>query len=76
MDEEGFIVSNKFRRTIFDELSSGERNIVRITKKHHIIPAVAKRIVQEFKDHGLAEQTSQGIKLTEKGEKLVQTLGK
>jgi len=35
--DEGFILSNKFRRAIFAELVSGETNIERIAKKQHII---------------------------------------
>ena len=74
--DEGFIVSHKYRRAIFDELAAGEHNIERIAKKHHIIGSVARRILNEFQDHDLIELTENGIQLTDKGEKLVQTIGK
>jgi len=35
--DEGFILANKFRRVIFDELISGEVDIVNIAKKNRII---------------------------------------
>jgi len=74
--DEGFIVSHKYRRAIFDELAAGEYNIDRIAKKHHIIGSVARRILNEFQDHDLIELTENGVHLTDKGEKLVQTIGK
>jgi len=37
--DEGYILSNKYRRAIFDELASGESDIRRIAKKtsYHIL---------------------------------------
>ena len=46
--DEGFILSNKFRRAVFAELVSGETDIERIAKKHHIIRNVAIRIADDF----------------------------
>lgn len=74
--DEGFIVSHKYRRVIFDELAAGENNIHRIAKKHHIISSVARRILKDFQEHELIAITEQGIQLTDKGEKLIQTIGK
>jgi len=54
--DEGFILSNKYRRSIFDELASGETDINRIAKKHRIIIQVAERVNRYI--------------LTDKGEKL------
>ena len=54
--DEGFILANKFRRVIFDELVSGETDIKRITKKNRMIPRVAQRIIDEFITGGIVEK--------------------
>ena len=68
--EEGFIISNKFRRTIFDGLASGETDINLIAKKHHIIPIVAKKVADDFISGGILEKKGNKYHLTEEGEKL------
>lgn len=72
--DEGYILSNKFRRTIFDGLASGETNIDMITKKHRIIPNVAKRVVDDFINGGILEKKGNRYVLTEEGEKLASTI--
>jgi hypothetical protein len=42
--DEGYILSNKYRRTIFDELASGETSIERIAKKNRIIKNVESQL--------------------------------
>ena len=54
--DEGFILANKFRRVIFDELISGEVDIVQIAKKNRIIPRIAQRIIDEFVTGGIVEK--------------------
>ena len=73
--DEGFILSNKYRRAIFDGFASGETDIDRIAKKHHIVRIVAHRVVNEFVDGGILEKKGNKYVFTEKGEKLVQSLG-
>jgi predicted transcriptional regulator len=68
--DEGYIISNKFRRIIFDELSSGGKNIDRIAKKNRIIKTIAYRIINDFKDNGIVEKKGNIYLLTEEGEKL------
>jgi predicted transcriptional regulator len=68
--DEGFILSNKFRRAIFDELASGETNINRIAKKHHIIINVARRVADDFINGGILEKKGNKYLLTKEGEKL------
>lgn len=68
--EEGFILSNKFRRTIFDRLASGETDINLIAKKHRIIPRVAKKVVDDFISGGILEKKGNKYHLTKEGEKL------
>jgi len=68
--DEGFILSNKFRRAIFDELASGETDIDRIAKKHHIIRNVARRVADDFINGGILEKKGNKYLLTKEGEKL------
>ncbi|UCH71616.1 MAG: hypothetical protein JSW62_04255 [Thermoplasmatales archaeon] len=69
--DEGFILSNKFRRVILDELASGETNIDRIAKKQRIIRNVAKRVVDDFIDGGILEKKGNKYILNDEGKKLV-----
>jgi len=72
--DEGYILSNKFRMAIFDELASGESNIERIAKKHHIVPLVAKKVVNDFIDGGILEKKGDKYILTKEGEKLATSI--
>ena len=68
--DEGYILSNKFRRTIFDALSSGETNINMISKKYRIIPIVTQKIIDDFISGGILEKKGNKYILTKEGEKL------
>ena len=68
--DEGFILTNKYRRVIFDGLASGETNIDRIAKKHRIIPRVASKVADEFIKGGVLEKKGNKYTLTEDGKKL------
>ena len=59
---EGFILSNKYRRAIFDELAAGETNIQRIAKKHRIIQTVAQRVVDDFIKNDIIEKGKELVK--------------
>ena len=72
--DEGYILSNKYRKAIIDEISSGEIDILRISKKHHIIPVITKRIVNEFIEGGILEKRQNKIFLTNKGQKIVNNI--
>jgi predicted transcriptional regulator len=74
--EEGFILANKFRRVIFDELVAGENDIKRIAKKNRMIPRVAQRIIDEFVTGGIVEKKGVRYVFTDEGKKLVETIGK
>ena len=67
---EGFILSNKFRKIIFDAFASGETHIDRVIKKYRLIPSVAHRVVNEFLDEEILEKHENRYQLTAKGEKL------
>ena len=68
--DEGFILSNKFRRAVFAELVSGETDMERIAKKHHIIRNVAMRIADDFIREEIIEKKGNSYFLTNDGEKL------
>ena len=67
---EGFILSNKYRKIIFDAFASGETRVDHITKKYHIIPAVAQRVITELLNQGIIEKHDDEYQLTAEGEKL------
>ncbi len=68
--DEGYILSNKFRRVIFDGFASGETNLNIIIKKNRIIPLVAKKIVNEFITNGVIEIKGNRYNLTKEGKRL------
>ncbi len=72
--DEGFIISNKFRRVIFDGFASGETDINNIAKKHRIIKNIAIRITTEFINGGLIEKKENKYLLTEKGKKIANNI--
>ena len=72
--DEGYILSNKFRRAIFDGLVSGETSIERIAKKHRIIRSVAIRVADDFINGGILEKKNNKYVLTEEGKKLAETI--
>lgn len=73
--DEGFILANKFRRVIFDELASGETDLARIAKKNRIILRVAQRIMDEFVNGGIVEKKGTRYVFTDEGKKLVDEIG-
>ncbi len=73
--DEGFILSNKYRRAIFEGLASGEKNIYRIAKKHRIIKTVAQRVIDSFVESGIVEKQGNNYVFTKEGEKLVESIG-
>ena len=72
--DEGYILSNKFRRTIFDGLASGETDIERIAKKHRIIRNVAFRVADDFISGGILEKKGNKYILTKEGKKIAENM--
>jgi len=72
--DEGYILSNKFRRAIFDGLMSGVTDIDRIAKKHRIIKSVARKIADDFIKGGLLEKKGNRYLLTKEGEKIADNI--
>ena len=72
--DEGYILSNKYRKIIFDEFASGEDNINRIAKKNHIINNVAKKILFDFIKCGIIEKKNNKFHLTKEGNRIAGNL--
>jgi len=71
---EGFILSNKYRKAVFDAFASGETRIEEIAKRQRIVPVIARKVLHEFVTEGILEQHGSQYRFTKEGEKLVQTL--
>ncbi len=72
--DEGYILSNKYRKLIFEALDSGQTNIEFIAKKHRIVPSIAKKVMDDFEKQQLVEKKQNRYILTEKGKKIAETL--
>jgi len=68
--EEGFILSNKFRKAVFLEVASGARRINEIAKKHHLFPKMVENAVADLKENGIIADGSDGLELTDMGKKI------
>ncbi len=67
--EEGFILSNKFRKAVFLEVASGNRYVNTIAKKHHLFLKMAENAVIDLKENGIIKD-SEGLELTDMGKKI------
>ncbi len=74
VSDEGYILSNKFRRAVFDSLISGESRPDRIAKKHRLIKRVVEKVIDDFKANDLIREVNGRIEFTEKGEKIATEL--
>ena len=74
--DEGYIFSNKYRKAVFEELASGESNILRIAKKHRIIKTIAQRVADDFVKGGIVEKQGNNYIFTKEGKKIVENIGR
>jgi predicted transcriptional regulator len=72
--EEGFILSNKFRKAVFLEVASGARRINEIAKKHHLFPKMVENAVADLKENGIIKEGGEGLELTDMGKKIFSKL--
>jgi len=72
--DEGFILSNRFRKTIFEGFVSGETDINIIAKKHRIINSVANKVLKDFISNGIIEKKDNKYILTKKGKKIAENI--
>ena len=69
-DIEGFILSNKFRKAVFLEISSGEDSLSRIAKKHHLLLQRVEKVAKDMVDRELIREENGNFRFTGKGEKI------
>ena len=72
--DEGFILSNKFRKAILIELASREKKIKRIAKKHHLIERMVERAMKELEEEKIAREENGNYFLTDRGKKVLADL--
>lgn len=72
--DEGYILSNKYRKAIFDSITAGDNNINVIVKKHRIVRRIADKIINDFKQNGLVTTKGNIVELTDEGEKLAEKI--
>ena len=72
--DEGYILSNKFRKAVFDAFASGESDINTISKKYHIYPRIAKKILDDFIKNDIIIKKNNRFVLSEKGEKIAENI--
>lgn len=68
--DEGYILSNKFRATIFESVAKGETDIYTIAKRQHILLSISKRIAEDLVKKGYFEKKGNRYFLTKEGEKI------
>lgn len=72
--EEGFVLSNKFRKVIIDELAIGDADAETISKKHHIPISAIEKAINDLKKIGLVKENKDRYSLTKQGRKVVEKL--
>jgi predicted transcriptional regulator len=68
--EEGFILSNKFRKAVFLEIAAGEKSVNKIAKKHRLFPKMVENAVTDLKKNGIVKDDEEGLGFTETGRKI------
>lgn len=68
--DEGFILSNKYRKQVFIALASGEHDLKWIVKKHRLPLNICRHIVEELRTGGLVAEKNGKYFLTNEGEKI------
>ncbi len=72
--DEGYILSNKFRKAVFDGFASGETDINVISKKYHVFPRIAKKILKDFIENDIILKKNNRFVLSKKGEKIAERI--
>lgn len=74
--KEGFVVSNRVRKSIFTAVASGIDTIEQISKKERLQMVQAQKGLRELIDEKLIDEREGKLTLTEEGEKTLQTMKK
>ena len=68
--EEGFILSNKHRKAVFQEIAAGESSAKTIAKKHHLHQTMVENAVNDLQEIGLVTGDDTTLALSEQGVKV------
>lgn len=68
--EEGFILANKHRKAVFQEIAAGETSAKSIAKKHRLHPTMVDHAIDDLKQEKLITGESTRLVLTEQGKKV------
>jgi predicted transcriptional regulator len=74
--KEGFVVSNRVRKSIFTAVAGGIDTIEQISKKERLQMVQAQKGLRELIDEKLIDEREGKLTLTEEGEKTLQTMKK
>lgn len=73
---QGFVVSDKTRHTVFSAVANGETDVATIAKRHRMIARAVERAARELGEAGLIVQGASGWRVTPAGEEIVRDLKK
>ena len=68
--EEGFILSNKHRKAVFQEIATGEISAKTIAKKHHLHHTMVENAVRDLREIELVTGHDNNLVLTSQGTKV------
>ena len=68
--EEGFILSNKHPKAVFQEIAAGESSTKTIAKKHRLHHTMVENAVHDLQEVGLVTGNDNDLTLSEAGVKV------
>ena len=72
--EEGFILSNKHRKAVFQEIATGETSAKTIAKRHHLHHTMVENAINDLKEIKLITGHDNNLVLTSQGTKVFANL--
>ena len=72
--EEGFILSNKHRKAVFQEIATGETSAKTIAKRHHLHHTMVENAINDLKETELITGHDNNLVLTSQGTKVFANL--
>jgi predicted transcriptional regulator len=66
-----FVLKDKFRLAVIEDLSGGEQSIERITKKNHLPAPAVDRAVRELMAEDIVGGPGSSLYLTDKGKEML-----
>lgn len=66
-----FVLNDKFRLAVLEDLSNSEESVDRIAKKNHLPAPAVERAVRELEAEGIIGGPSSSLHLTDKGKEML-----